>query len=112
MMTIDFASVCCFCAEAGTHESTFRRLHRAGRIDEHRTPAGLATPADARSIEQIEYLPREIAAILAILTARGLAVSDETRARIEACKEAASLDRWIVCAATAASAEALFSEHG
>ena len=54
----------------------------------------------------------KIAAILAILTARGVAVSDETRARIEACKNTASLDRWIVRAATAASAEELFSEQG
>jgi len=53
----------------------------------------------------------KIAAILAVLAARGVAVSDEVRARIEACKDAAVLDRWIVRAATAASAEEIFSEH-
>jgi hypothetical protein len=51
------------------------------------------------------------AAILAFLAARGIAVSTEVRARIEACKDAASLDRWIIRAATAASAEGIFSEH-
>jgi hypothetical protein len=37
-------------------------------------------------------------------------VSDDVRARIEACKDVATLDRWIVRAATAASAEEIFSE--
>jgi hypothetical protein len=53
----------------------------------------------------------KIAAILAFLAARGVAVGDEVRARIEACKDAAVLDRWIVRAATAASAEEIFSAH-
>jgi hypothetical protein len=44
-------------------------------------------------------------AILALLAARGVAVSQEVRAHIEACKDAAALDRWIVRAATAGSAE-------
>lgn len=42
------------------------------------------------------------AAILAFLAARGISVSGEARARIEACKEVATLDRWIARAATAA----------
>jgi hypothetical protein len=45
------------------------------------------------------------AAILAFLAARGISVSDETRAHIEACVDAPTLDRWIARAATAASAE-------
>ncbi len=44
-------------------------------------------------------------AILAVLSARGIPVSDSARARIEACKDAPTLDRWIVRAATAASAK-------
>jgi PD-(D/E)XK nuclease family transposase len=47
----------------------------------------------------------QVRAILALLAARGIAVSSETRARIEACKDAATLDRWITRAATAGSAE-------
>jgi hypothetical protein len=45
------------------------------------------------------------AAILALLAARGVPVSREARAHIEACKDAATLDQWIARAATAASAE-------
>jgi flagellar biosynthesis/type III secretory pathway protein FliH len=45
------------------------------------------------------------AAVLAILAARGIQVSTEVRARIEACGDVAVLDRWIARATTAASAE-------
>jgi predicted transposase/invertase (TIGR01784 family) len=48
-------------------------------------------------------------AILAFLAARGIAVSSEIRAHIEACDDGATLDRWIVLAATAASAEAVIA---
>ncbi len=44
-------------------------------------------------------------AILALLAARGVSVSLEVRAHIEACKDVPTLDRWIVRAATATSAE-------
>jgi predicted transposase/invertase (TIGR01784 family) len=47
----------------------------------------------------------KVAAILAVLAARGLVVSVEARARIEACAEVPTLDRWIARAVTAASAE-------
>jgi predicted transposase/invertase (TIGR01784 family) len=52
------------------------------------------------------------AAILAVLAARGLAVSAEARGRIEACRDAAMLDRWIARAATAPSAEGVFAAEG
>ncbi len=45
------------------------------------------------------------AAILAFLAARGIVVGADVRARIEACRDASTLDRWIVRAATATSAE-------
>jgi hypothetical protein len=44
-------------------------------------------------------------ALLAILGARGLTVSSDARARIDACKDRATLDRWILRAATAVSVE-------
>lgn len=44
------------------------------------------------------------AALLTVLTARGLAVDDATRARVEACTDAGRLDRWLARALTAASA--------
>ena len=51
----------------------------------------------------------KIEAVIAVLSARGIPVSDEGRARIEACKDAATLGRWIVRAATAASIEEIFA---
>lgn len=45
------------------------------------------------------------AAVLTVLAARGIAVSDEIRARITGCTDVATLGRWLVRAATAASAE-------
>ncbi len=47
----------------------------------------------------------QVRAILALLAARGISLSQKTREHIEACKDAATLDRWIVRAATATSAE-------
>src|SRR5262249_8340101 len=47
----------------------------------------------------------KVGAILAVLAARGIAVSGGARARIEACKDVQMLDRWIGRAATMASAE-------
>jgi flagellar biosynthesis/type III secretory pathway protein FliH len=44
------------------------------------------------------------AALLTVLAARGLAVDDEARGRIEACTDVARLDRWLARALTAASA--------
>jgi len=54
----------------------------------------------------VERLAKGVArALLAILEARGITISIEARARIEACKDSATLDRWIVRAATAGSVE-------
>lgn len=44
-------------------------------------------------------------ALLAILTARGVAVSDAVRAKVLACQDPALLDRWVIQALTAASAD-------
>jgi hypothetical protein len=46
--------------------------------------------------------------VMAVLEARGLAVSDVERARIQACGDIPTLDRWIRRAATVTSAEDLF----
>jgi hypothetical protein len=53
----------------------------------------------------------KVEALLAVLAARGFSVGHEVRARMEACKDAATLDRWIVRAVTAASAEEILSER-
>jgi len=49
------------------------------------------------------------AAVLAVLAARGVAVSNEARARIEACTDVAMLDRWISRAATVSSTDEVFA---
>jgi predicted transposase/invertase (TIGR01784 family) len=52
----------------------------------------------------------KVGAVLAVLAARSVPVSQEARDRIEACKDAATLDRWITRAVTAASGEEMLSE--
>jgi hypothetical protein len=47
----------------------------------------------------------EARALLAVLAARGLPVGDELRSRILACRDVATLDRWVRQAVTATSAE-------
>jgi len=47
----------------------------------------------------------KVAAILAVLAARGLVVGVEARARIEACADLPTLDGWLARAVSAASAE-------
>ena len=47
-------------------------------------------------------------AVIAVLDARGIAVSDEARARIKACSDPSQLDGWVRLAVTAGSAEELF----
>ena len=48
-------------------------------------------------------------ALLAVLAARGIAVSAEARACIEACKDLATLDQWIARVIQVASVEELFT---
>ncbi len=50
-------------------------------------------------------------ALLAILGVRGFTVSAEARAHIDACKDAATLERWILRATTAASMVDVFAEN-
>ena len=51
----------------------------------------------------------KIAAILAVLAARGIPLTGQARARIETCRDRVTLDRWIARAATAASVEDVFT---
>jgi hypothetical protein len=68
---------------------------------------------------QSEFVKRNLAqgraealanAVLTVLAARGIAFSDEVRARVLACTDLATLDRWLARAATAAEAAAVFAE--
>ena len=76
-------------------------------MDEIQQARELADAAEARGRVEGETagtLKTLIAAILAVLTARGIAVDSETRTRIAACTDTATLDRWLARAATVASA--------
>jgi len=52
----------------------------------------------------------EAEALCAVLTARGLALTDADRERIGGCRDLAVLHRWLVRAATATSLEGVFAE--
>jgi hypothetical protein len=54
----------------------------------------------------------EVKAVLKILAARGMPVSDGARARIAACTDPAVLERWIERAVTAATVDELFEPEG
>jgi hypothetical protein len=62
--------------------------------------------------ETVGVVKGKVEAILAVLAARSLPAGHEIRARVEACTDVATLDRWLVRAVTAASAEEIFAEHG
>ena len=47
----------------------------------------------------------KVEAVLAVLATRGISMSNEIRAHIEACNDTPTLDRWIARAVTAVSAD-------
>jgi hypothetical protein len=59
--------------------------------------------------EAIGLIKGKIAALLAVLAARGFSVTAEARARIEVCKDGGTLDRWIARATAAPSIEDVFT---
>jgi hypothetical protein len=69
---------------------------------EARLRARLAPELEARG---------EARALLNVLAARGLAVGDAVRARITACTDLATLDRWIARAATARTADEVVADE-
>jgi hypothetical protein len=54
----------------------------------------------------------EARALLTVLAARGLNVDEDTRARIRACVDALTLDRWVTRAVTAATLDDVFATDG
>jgi PD-(D/E)XK nuclease family transposase len=89
-------------AELQAYEKARDEIRQVSEIAEARWAEG----------ETAGVVKGKVEAVLAILTTRGVSVSHEVRARIEDCKDAATLDRWIVRAVTGASAEEILSEHG
>jgi hypothetical protein len=55
--------------------------------------------------EATGFIKGKVEAVLGVFSARGITVTAETRARIAGCSDAATLDRWLARAVTAASAE-------
>jgi hypothetical protein len=70
---------------------------------------GAAQRAEGFAVGFAKGLAAKAAVVLAVLSARGVPVSNEARARIEACADVAMLDRWISCAATVSSIEEMFA---
>jgi hypothetical protein len=93
-------------AELDAYQKTRDEIRQVLEISKERWAEGKAEG------ETAGILRGKVEAILAVLAARGVSVGQDARARILACKDAATLDRWIVRAVTAASAEEIFSEPG
>jgi predicted transposase/invertase (TIGR01784 family) len=90
-------------AELQAYEQARDEIRQVLEIAEARWAEGMAEGETAGVVKG------KVEALLAFLAARGVPASDVARARIEACKDAATLDRWIARAATAASAEEVLS---
>lgn len=54
----------------------------------------------------------EARALLAVLAARRLNVDENARARVQACTDASTLDRWVTRAVTAATLDDVFVADG
>jgi hypothetical protein len=95
--------------ELELYERTRDEIRQVLEIAEARWAEGKA--AGLREGEARGEVKAKVAAVLAVLAARGVAVSDAVRARVEACKDAATLDRWLGRAAVAPSAEVVVSDQ-
>lgn len=81
------------------HKAGVAEGHKAGVVEGHK--AGVAEGHKAGKIEA------NVSAIFAIFAARGIAVSDDARARIASCNDAALVEQWIGLAVTVASPDEL-----
>jgi hypothetical protein len=93
------------------NEATFSQLERNAYrkvIDEIQQAReyGAAQRVEGKVEGKIEA---KAEAVLALLSRRGIPVSDEARARIEACADIATLDLWFARAITASSTEEVFA---
>ena len=77
-----------------------------GKADQATTRAEQVAAELAEANTRAEQVVRGLrATVLALLEARGLPCPEEARARVAACDDPATLQRWILRAATASSAE-------
>jgi hypothetical protein len=97
-------------AELQAYEKAKDEIRQVLEIAEARWAEGRAEGETAGVVKG--KVEGKVEALLAVLAARGISVGQEVRARIEACKDAATLDRWIVRAVTVASVEEIFLAQG
>jgi Uma2 family endonuclease len=75
---------------------------------------GMVTDLEARAEEAQAQTTQALAAlregIAALLGARGIACSDEARARLSSCSDATTLQRWLLRAMSAGAVEEVFSD--
>jgi len=94
-------------AELEAYERVRDEIRQVIEIAAEREAKGRAEGRTEGRVEgETTALTRSIKALLA---ARGIPVSSEVRAHIEACKDVARLDRWLLLAATVTSSEALIA---
>jgi hypothetical protein len=81
------------------------RLEEAMRLEQLGTPTDLELRLEAQG-----KVKAKAQAVLAVLTARGLAVSGAVREQVLACQEIERLDAWLIRAVHAQQAEELFED--
>lgn len=89
--------------------SPFAREHYGRGLEDGQTRGKAEGKAEGRAEGKSEEAAK---VILLVLAARGLDVSDDTRARITACADLAQLETWATRAATAHTVRDLFDETG
>ena len=97
---------------AAVSAATRARLEKMMQAKKYEYQTEFARKYHAKGIKEgiEEGIDKGIAiAILKVLSARGLAISEEAKAQITSCRDKAQLESWLEIAATAETAEALFS---
>ncbi|MEP7126217.1 MAG: Rpn family recombination-promoting nuclease/putative transposase [Byssovorax sp.] len=88
-------------AERDAYQKVMDEIQQAREFGEVKWTEGRAVGETAGVIKTL------IAAILAVLEARGIGVDDDTRGQIRGCADVATLERWLARSATASSAEGI-----
>jgi hypothetical protein len=95
--------------QSGQYE--YKSAYLRGLLERGRTEGRVEGRVEGREEGRTEgRVEGTRAALLAVLAARGLAPSDEVRARIEACTDGELLQRWISRAASATSEDEVFAD--
>jgi flagellar biosynthesis/type III secretory pathway protein FliH len=96
--------------ELEAYHKVLDEIQQAREYGEEKEAAGLAKGLEKGLVEghKSGLAEGKSSALLTILGARGLVVSDIVRERIMACKDAALLDKWITSALTAQSVNDVF----